>query len=40
MSDVVKRVRDGTTFGLDGAQLEFTDDDRLVTPFGEFRKKD
>lgn len=30
----------GTTFGLDGAQLEFTDDDRLVTPFGEFRKKD
>ena len=29
----------GTTFALDGAQLEFTDDGRLLTPFGEFVKQ-
>ncbi|MCA1711815.1 MAG: serine hydrolase [Actinobacteria bacterium] len=28
----------GTTFALDGAQIDFTDDGRLETPFGEFTK--
>lgn len=32
-------VRD-TTFTLDGARIEFTDDGRIVTPFGEFTKRD